>query len=650
MHIYYLFILQRPHSLHANVAFVNFFSTEQGAILKLLIDSTPFAPERAGKRSMILYNTLKTRLSSMRFRNKIIVVFAIVLVLIIGFVSLQQVYMINQLRFRDTQDNLSLITEQVGVNFSKSLSEQEMRLYSTMKMFDLPVLIRTSQNSGSLTDTRLALNQMLSTTSPFDFLMIRTTNDVVLSATNLRASSADIATEASSLLEGPSEAIYNSYEWHRGQNGGAYVIRDIYDTSPLTYCGRIVAHVKDNYVFSLGAQTRELEYTFLFFTPSQTSEYEFLLAVGLEDNALINEIARLHEQGQLNGQRITINGNSYFVSSTVHDSIKTVGLTPLSRVQSSNAVIARSSIAFGVVGMIGGIVVLLLLMRPLMRQLNSLTNAMDALASGNLDQTIPVVSIDDIGQLAAHFNNLSSKISLLLQRVVREETLKTKAQFTLLEYRYRSLQTQLNPHFIFNALETINAMSKLDGNTELNRNILQISHYFRLVTNNMNRQFITIGEELASLKDYAQIHQSIQANSLDVTFFCEDAVTTAVIPTMSLQPILENALVHGLCSAPFVSAVSVRARMLKGKRVQLSVCDNGRGITPDQKDLLLSKKPHPPTENHTGIGLYNVMERLELLYGNDAQVQIDSEPGNTCISVTLPLSYEAPLEFDKFSI
>ena len=127
-----------------------------------------------------------------------------------------------------------------------------------------------------------------------------------------------------------------------------------------------------------------------------------------------------------------------------------MGLAPLGRVQRSNAAVARSVAVCGIAGLAAGVFALLVSMQRLMRQLNNLTNAMDNLASGHLDQTIPVVSEDDIGQLTVHFNDMSHKISLLLQRVVKEETLKVNAQFKLLEYQYRSLQTQLNPHFIFN--------------------------------------------------------------------------------------------------------------------------------------------------------------------------------------------------------
>lgn len=601
---------------------------------------------KAGRPFML--KKLKSHLSSVRFRNKVILVFAVILFLIITVIVIQQIYLNNRLRFKDTRDNLSLVTEQVGINFSTLLQDQEIRLYNAMKMFDLPLLIRRSESQGRTADVQLALNQMLSTTSPFDFLMILTPKEVMLSATTLRTGNSELASEAAGLLLTPAKSDDASCQWHRGRDGDIYLVRDIYDTSPLTHCGRIVAHLKDDSLFSLGEQSRELEYTFLFFTPSgRAVEPELLFTAGLENDSLLDDLALLSQQGRWDQPEVTINGSEYFASQITYNGVKTMGLAPLGRVQRSNAAVARSVAVCGIAGLAAGVFALLVSMQRLMRQLNNLTNAMDNLASGHLDQTIPVVSEDDIGQLTVHFNDMSHKISLLLQRVVKEETLKVNAQFKLLEYQYRSLQTQLNPHFIFNSLEAINAMAKVEGNPELSRSILRISHYFRLITGNMNRQFITVGEELESLEDYAQIHQTIQGSRLQVTFFCEPAARAAVIPTMSLQPILENSLVHGLCTAPEISVVCVSARLADEKHLLLAVQDNGPGITPQQQELLLSKKQGPAAPGHTGVGLRNIIERLDLLYGTDARVKIDSRPGSTCISVTLPLSYENPMEFDQ---
>lgn len=594
---------------------------------------------------------LVRRLSPVRFRNKIILVFAALLSLVTAAIVVLQIHLSNRLRFKDTQDSLSLITEQVGINFSTTLHEQEIRLYNAMQMFDLPRMIRRSGAKGSTLDLQLALSQMLSTTSPFDFLMIRTPKDAVLTATTLLDPPDELAAGARDLLFLDRESGGNLSKWYRDETGSIYLVRDIYDISPLTHCGYIAAHLKGDALFSIGEQGRELEYIFLFFTTAGPDPApQLLYALGTKSGELLENARQLEELARQNPSTITLNGSRYFVSQVYCDGIRTVGLSPLQRVRRSNTAAAHAIVLCGAAGLVAGVIALMLCMRRLMQQLNSLTNAMDNLASGQLDQMVPVVSEDDIGQLTVHFNNMSHRITLLMQRVAQEETLKINAQFKLLEYRYRSLQTQLNPHFIFNSFEAINALAKVGNNQELSRSILRISHYFRLITSNMNHQFITVAEELESLEDYAQIHQTIQGKRLEVSFCCEAAARLAVIPTMCLQPVLENALVHGLCSGPQVSAVHVSAQLRDGKRLLLSVTDNGPGIPPELRQRLLGRNWDPPSGENTGVGLRSILERLMLLYGNDAAVDIESQPGRTCVSITLPLSYENPLDFDPMSL
>ncbi len=585
-----------------------------------------------------MFQKICARLSSMRFRYKVILVFAAILCAILGFLSGQQIGQTNQLRFAEARDNLSLLTEQVSINVAQQLSAQSLRLYNSVSMYDLPRIIRSGKNINEL---RLALNQILSTTSPFDFATVYTANELRAVATSQSRIDPIILSEAEAFLENTEKRNYGISKWMRGVNDDIYLLRDIYHVSPLIHCGRIVAHLKPDAMFHLGAQSQELQYTFLFFT----KDSGLLLSVGPLEKEARNQLVALQEQGALPRDKLTIQGQDYFISSSVQGEVETIGITPLSRVENSNRLVAVTIILYGVGALIMGVVILAFWMQQLTRQLDGLTVAMDSMAAGDLEQTVEVVSHDDIGQLAVHFNDMSRKMGLLLQRVVREETLKTRAQFKLLEYRYRSLQTQLSPHFIFNALETVNAMAKTDGSSELSRNILQISQYLRLITSNMNRQFITVEEELKGLQDYAEIYESAQGSHLSVSFACQEAARQAILPVMILQPILENALIHGIRSASEVSSVAVTAELNQSGKLRIGVRDNGKGIAPEQQRKLLSGSI-PATPLHTGIGLRNVMERLELLYGSDAVVAIESNGRGTLVSVTLPLNYEIPLEFD----
>ena len=112
-------------------------------------------------------------------------------------------------------------------------------------------------------------------------------------------------------------------------------------------------------------------------------------------------------------------------------------------------------------------------------------------------------------------------------------------------YEYRFLHWQINPHFIYNALETINALAKIDGNDELSDMIVMLSAHFRQNADAMRKKVVTVEDEFASLEQYAEIYRCIYGSSLRTTFRIEPQVRGARLPTMIIQPLLENALVHG---------------------------------------------------------------------------------------------------------
>ena len=286
----------------------------------------------------------------------------------------------------------------------------------------------------------------------------------------------------------------------------------------------------------------------------------------------------------------------------------------------------------------------MLLTQQLSRQLGGLTQAMDAVAEGKLEQQAPVLMHDDVGQLAVHFNRMTQQIATLLARVVQEQKLKTDAQFHFLEYKYRSLQTQISPHFIYNALETVNAMAKIDDKPEISEVIQLISRYFRNITINMNQQFIAVEQEVASLQDYAEIHRRIHGGTLTIEFVCAPETARAQLPTMILQPVLENALVHGIQGNTVQSVVRLTVAR-EDTQLVVTISDNGCGIAPEQQRTLLEPE-RACAPRRGGIGLSNVKERLELIYGGDASLVVRSSEKGTAVTVRLPFGTTVPIDLD----
>ena len=181
----------------------------------------------------------------------------------------------------------------------------------------------------------------------------------------------------------------------------------------------------------------------------------------------------------------------------------------------------------------------------------------------------------------------------------------------MLEYRYRSLHTQINSHFIYNALETVNAFAKLKGNKEISKVVQLMSRYFRNNTKNITRQFITLQQEFEYLQDYAEIYKYIHGDRLVIRFECSDAACDALLPTMILQPVLENALEHGMSAVKEQTLVSLSAQVDNENMLVVTIIDDGLGIS-EEVIKRIFQPDFPRKDARAGIGLRNVAERLNI--------------------------------------
>ena len=236
---------------------------------------------------------------------------------------------------------------------------------------------------------------------------------------------------------------------------------------------------------------------------------------------------------------------------------------------------------------------------------------------------------------------MARQITGLLEEVVEKERLKTDAEMQILEYKYRALQTQIRPHFIYNAFETVSAMAKIKGEQEIVDIIKRISKYFRAITVNTTQQFLTIQQEFDALESYTEVYRIIHGQALQVTFSAKPTARDALIPTMLVQPLVENAMEHGLRTPEEVSEIVVHAYILDDM-LNITVKDNGLGLTDEQEAILNSDDPIPGGQSG-GIGLENVRKRLALIYGDRAALSVHNRPeGGTVSKIIMPLSYTEP--------
>ncbi len=208
---------------------------------------------------------------------------------------------------------------------------------------------------------------------------------------------------------------------------------------------------------------------------------------------------------------------------------------------------------------------------------------------------------------------------------LRESVLKQQ----LTEAELRALRAQVNPHFLFNSLNTI-ADLIVRNPLSAERMTMRLSSVFRHVLAQADRQFVTLAEEFSFLRDYLDIEQERFGENLEVTFEMDPHVAQMSVPTLLLQPLVENALKHGLGPKGGKRSLRVVASE-RGNSVLLEVIDNGIGFAQGKAEWLSSEA------KTSGVGLSNTQARLRAVYGELGRLVIESVPTHgSCVSLSLP--------------
>lgn len=195
----------------------------------------------------------------------------------------------------------------------------------------------------------------------------------------------------------------------------------------------------------------------------------------------------------------------------------------------------------------------------------------------------------------------------------------------------RALQAQINPHFLFNTLNTITSFIRTNPQ-KARKLLIQFSDFFRKSLE-WKEGFITLAQELDYIATYLVLEKARFGDRLDISFNIENDAQTCILPGLTIQPIVENSVKHGFCENRGLE-IEIIAKLV-GTDLRVTVIDNGCGIAEEELDQVLKFG----YGKGSGIGLSNVNERLKSLYGEDHQIQLESEVGvGTKIYVNIPIS------------
>jgi two-component system sensor histidine kinase YesM len=263
------------------------------------------------------------------------------------------------------------------------------------------------------------------------------------------------------------------------------------------------------------------------------------------------------------------------------------------------------------------------------RPISKLTHAMKQIAMGNMDASVSIKSGDEIELLGEGFNRMAQDIKAYIRQSVEDEKIKHKLQNDL-------LLSQINPHFIYNTLNTVIYLAKD------NRDIIAITEAFiRILQDGVKEgredYYATVREEIDSVKHYMVIQNYRYPNRFSVNLEVDNDTLEGWIPRMILQPLVENSLFHGVIPKETPGTIAIRIG-LRDNRLSIRIEDDGVGMDADTVEALTDgRMTHDSASRIRPIGLANVRELIRNLYGPAAQFAIDSElHRGTSIRIQLP--------------
>lgn len=250
-----------------------------------------------------------------------------------------------------------------------------------------------------------------------------------------------------------------------------------------------------------------------------------------------------------------------------------------------------------------------------------------------LRKLLPAVQQDEIGQLISAYNTMVDEMEHML--ATQYDLGRAKAGAEL-----KALQSQINPHFLYNTLDMVSWMAKKKETDKIQLVMVSLSQFYKLTLSG-GRDVITLEEELRLCDAYMRIQQLRWEGAIDYMVEADDELLAARLPKITLQPLIENAIKHGIMQRGEArGSIIISATMeeeKEGRWMTLSVLDNGVGMENSEEMLQKGSGSH--------YGMKNIEQRLALFYDTDIRIQVDSETGlGTCVSMTLPIIAEEEVQ------
>lgn len=335
----------------------------------------------------------------------------------------------------------------------------------------------------------------------------------------------------------------------------------------------------------------------------------------------------------------------YTISQELKDPVQwtVISCQPLDSLLIGQKILNKWILVIGTVACLVALFISYIIARSLSRPIMELASTIHDAAEGNLSQKANRQSAGEIEILYEGFNNLMNAVNRLLRRVYQEQEEKS-------EYQFHLIQAQIKPHFLYNTLEMIKSLIDLEKGETASQCISAMASFYRLSLNRGN-DIISVYDEVKLSQQYMYLQKLRYIEYLDYRFNIPEELTKYQLPKMTLQPILENSIYHGIKEKQEEGIVEIELTE-HGDSLRFVIVDNGIGMTKEMlshlQQTIKSSSDLEESESPKSFGMASVNRRLKLLYGENYSFVIESEYGEfTKVTILIPKNIPEDLQKDQ---
>lgn len=423
--------------------------------------------------------------------------------------------------------------------------------------------------------------------------------------------------------------ITSYYNKYRQKDIVRFVIKMFSYTNTNPQIGYIVCDIDSKTILGMMKKYRVDEEMYIWLQPLGDRPMVAMGTLNKDSKKTFQTIAEKVEKSKTeitqwqDGQRV------FFAIGQKKYNLWAYAIMPETLLNQSQKVLTQNLILITVIMLIVITLSFLLVSREITRPLEQMTATVQEIQNGNTQLRMKNLKNDEVGKLGKSFNNMLDQIESLIAKEYESELMKNRAE-------YQALQTQINPHFLYNTLDTMSSIAEIQDCFQVSALCQSLAGMFRYSLN-MKEPLSTVSQEMVHLKNYCYVMNVRMHDQVKFEYEIDDQSLQDSLPRISIQPLVENAINHGLRNKKGEKKVWIQINE-QGADLLVKVRDNGIGIREEKISEIFEEKENSE-KKRTSVGIINIHKRLKLLYGEQCGIQIESEEADgTTVWFRIPIS------------